>query len=29
VVWLERSMPGDGPPAIHYFYNSPFNIILN
>jgi hypothetical protein len=29
VVWLERSRLGDGPPAIHYFFNSPFNIILN
>jgi hypothetical protein len=27
VVWLERSRLVDGPPAIHYFLNSPFHII--
>ncbi len=29
VIWLERSRLGDGPPAIHYFLNFPFNIVLN
>ncbi len=29
MVWLERSTFGDGPPAIQYFLNSPFNIMLN
>jgi hypothetical protein len=29
VVWLERSRIGDGLPAILYFLNSRFNIILD
>jgi hypothetical protein len=29
VVWLDRSGLGDDPPAIHYIFNSSFDIILN
>ncbi len=29
VVWMDWYRLGDGPPAIQYFVNSPFNIILN
>jgi hypothetical protein len=29
VVWFDGSSLGDGPPAIQYFFNSPFNIFLN
>ncbi len=29
VVWFDRYRLGDGPPAMQYFVNSPFNIILS
>ncbi len=29
MVWLDKSGLGDDPPAIHYIFNSPFDIILD